>query len=128
MTSEKTLQPVVDSLGEHDGKTALLVVSKKDLDPWSFEKLGGCARSFANGLARDGFKRGATVALFAENSPEWIAAALGIVRAGAVVVPLDVQLGDKTLVHVLQDSGARAVVTTQRRAERLEKLDLKEKP
>src|SRR5205823_860773 len=128
MTSEQTLQSIVDSLGERGEKAALVAVGKKDLHRWSFEKLAACVRAFANGLAGDGFKRGDTVALLAENIPEWIWAALGIIRAGMVVVPLDVQLADKTLVHVLRDSGARAVITTKRRMERLEKLDLKEKP
>src|SRR5436190_6659282 len=128
MTSEQTLQSIVDSLGERGEKAALVAVGKKDLHRWSFEKLAACVRAFANGLAGDGFKRGDTVALLAENSPEWIAAALGIIRAGMVVVPLDVQLGDKTLVHTLQDSDARAIITTKKRVERIKKLDLKEKP
>jgi long-chain acyl-CoA synthetase len=128
VTSERTLQSVVDSLGEHDEKTALVVFGKKDRHLWSFKKLADCARSFAHGLVKDGFKRGDTVALFAENRPEWIAAALGIVRAGMVAVPLDVQLGDKTLLHTLQDSDARAIITIRNRVERMAKLDLKEKP
>src|SRR5438477_8380672 len=128
MSSERTLQSVVDSLGEHGGKMALTVFGKKDRHHWSFQKLAACVRSFANGLVKEGFKRGDTVILFAENSPEWIVTALGIIRAGMVTVPLDVQLGDETLVHTLQDSGARAIITTRKRVERLEKLDLKEKP
>src|SRR5919204_859383 len=128
MVPAQTLQSVVDSLSEHGEKTALFALEKKDQHRWSFRKLADCARSFANGLAGDDFKRGDTVALFAENRPEWIATAVGIIRAGAVAVPLDVQLGDKTLTHILRDSEARAVITTQKRAERIEKLDLKEKP
>jgi long-chain acyl-CoA synthetase len=128
MSSERTLQSVVDSLGEHGDKTALLVFGKKDRHRWSFQKLAACARSFGNGLVRHDFKRGDTVVLFAENSPEWIVTALGIIRAGMVAVPLDVQLGDKTLAHTLQDSDARALITTQKRVERIEKLHLKEKP
>src|SRR5437868_11252715 len=128
MSSERTLQTVVDSLGEHGDKTALLVFGKKDRDRWSFQKLVGCARSFANGLVREDFKRGDTVVLFAENSPEWVVTALGIIRAGMVAVPLDVQLGDETLVHTLQDSDARAIITTRKRVERIKKFDLKEKP
>ena len=128
MTSEQTLQSVIDSLGERGDKTALVVFGKKDRVRWSFKKLTDCARSFANGLAKNDFKRGDTVALFAENRPEWIASAWGIIRAGAIAVPLDVQLGDKTLVHILQDSDARAIITTEKRAERIGKLDPKEKP
>src|SRR5438045_8381424 len=127
MTSERTLQSIVDSLGERGDKTALMVFGKKDRHRWSFEELATRARSFANGLARRDFKRGETVALFAENRPEWIAAVLGSIRAGMVAVPLDVQLGDKTLVHTLQDSNARVIITTKKRVERIEKLDLKEK-
>ena len=122
------MQSVVDSLGERGDKAALLVFDKTDRHRWSFEKLAACARAFANGLVRQDFKQGDNVALFAENSPEWIAAALGIIRAGMVAVPLDIQLGEKTLVHILQDSEARAIITTRKRVEWIEKLDLKEKP
>src|SRR5438477_9733002 len=128
MTSERTLQSVIDSLGERGDKTALVDFDKKDRHCWSFQKLSACARAFANGLVRQDFKRGDTIVLFAENSPEWIAAALGIIRAGMVAVPLDVQLGDETLLHTLQDSDARAIITTRMGAERVDKLDLKEKP
>src|SRR5438270_9134817 len=128
MISEQTLQSVIDSLGEHSDKTALLVFGKKDRHRWSYKEFAECARSFANGLVRHDFKHGDTVALFAENSPEWIAAALGIIRAGMVAVPLDVQLGERTLGHILQDSEARAIITTRKRVEWIERLDLEEKP
>ena len=128
MTSGRTLQSIIGSLGERGDKTALFAFEKKDRDCWSFQKLATCARAFANGLVRQDFKGGNTVALFAENSPEWIASALGIIHAGMVAVPLDVQLDDKTLIHVLQDSDARAIITTQKGMERIGKLDLREKP
>jgi len=128
VTSVPTVQLVVDVLGERAEKTALVALGKKDIQHWSFQKLADCARSFANGLARSEFKLGDSIALLAENRPEWIAAALGIIRAGAVVVPLDIQLGEKTLIHVLRDSEARALITTQRRVGWLEKLDLKQRP
>src|SRR5437762_31707 len=128
MTSGRTLQSIIGSLGERGDETALFAFEKKDRDYWSFLKLATCARAFANGLVRQDFKGGNTVALFAENSPEWIASALGIIHAGMVAVPLDVQLDDKTLIHVLQDSDARAIITTQKGMERIGKLDLREKP
>ncbi|HEX7518416.1 MAG TPA: AMP-binding protein [Chthoniobacterales bacterium] len=128
MTSARTLQSLLDSLREHGERPALLALGKKELQCWSFTKLANAARLFANGLVANGVKRGDSVALFAESRPEWIVAAIGVLRAGAVVVPLDIQFGDETLFHVLEDSAARAIVTTQRRTERIEKLALKEKP
>ena len=127
MNATPTLQSVVDSLGEHGEKIAVLAITKRDLQRWSYRKLGDCARSFANGLVNAGFKPGDSIALFAENRPEWIAAALGVIRAGAVAVPLDIQLGDEDLAHILSDSKACAVITTQRRVARLEALDSRQK-
>ena len=117
-----TLQSLVDSLTEQGDKTALLALTKKGTQRWCYRELGDRARSFATGLKNAGFKRGDSVALFAENRPEWIAAALGVIRLGAVAVPLDVQLADHDLAHVLNDSDARAIITTQQRAKRLATL------
>ena len=128
MSSARTLQSEVNALRKHGEKAALVALGRKEFQCWSFTKLADSARFFANGLAEGGIERGDSVALFAENRPEWIVAAMGILGAGAVVVPLDIQLGDQTLFHVLQDSDARAIITTQRRVERIERLALKEKP
>ena len=117
-----TLQSLVDSLTEQGDKTALLALTKKGTQRWCYRELGDRARSFATGLKNAGFKPGDSVALFAENRPEWIAAALGVIRLGAVAVPLDVQLADHDLAHVLNDSDARAIITTQQRAKRLATL------
>lgn len=118
-----TLQSLVDSLAERGDKTALLTFRKKDAEHWSYRKLAERAHSFAQGLIRTGLGPGDSVVLFAENRPEWIMAALGVIQAGAVVVPVDVQFGDEDLAHILSDSDARAVLTTRRRLPRLEKLD-----
>ena len=80
------------------------------------------ARAFAHRLAREGIRAGDSVVFYAENGPEWIAAALGVLRAGAVVSPIDVQFGDEDLAHILRDSAARAVITTRRRASQIKNL------
>lgn len=119
----QTLQALVDSLGNYSEKTAFLTLTKHDQGRWSFAQLAQRAREFANGFIRTGVRRGDSVVLFAENRPEWIAVALGVIRAGAVVVPLDIQFGDDDLAHILADSEARAVVTTERRRARVQQID-----
>ena len=98
------MQTLLEALAAQGEKTAVGALKKTSRDCWSFRKLGDKTRAFANGLAKAGFKRGDSVALFAENRLEWIAAALGAIRAGAVAVPLDVQLSDDDLAHILDDS------------------------
>ena len=97
----ETLQQIVSSLGEQAEKDALVALERKSSQVWSYRKLADRSLAFANGLAKAGFKPGDNIVLFAENCPEWIACALGMIRARSVVVPLDVQFG---AIHVVQPS------------------------
>lgn len=71
------------------------------------------ARAGAWLLAR-GVGRGDRVALLAENDGAWCAAYLGILRVGAVAVPLDTTYTVAQVTRVLRDSGAVALFTSER--------------
>ncbi len=120
MKTTPTLQSLVDSLGGRGETTALLALTKREQERWSFRELSDRALAFANGLVRAGVRRGESVVLLAENRPEWIAAVLGVIRAGAVAVPVDIQFADDDLAHVLRDSDARAVITMKTRVARVQ--------
>jgi long-chain acyl-CoA synthetase len=117
-----TLQTLVDSVGDFGAKPALFAFAKRERQQWSFRELHDAALRFAAYLTRLGVAAGDHVVLLAENRPEWIAAALGVIRSGVVVVPVDTQVSDADLLHVINDSDARAIITTRRRAERIAKL------
>lgn len=117
-----TVTSVIDSLAERDAKPALIALREEGVLTWSYAELAECVLRLAQGLAgRTG--RGETVAIFATDRPEWIAACLAAMRAGAAVLPLDVQLAEDVLGHVLADSGARLVFTTADKVERLARAD-----
>jgi long-subunit acyl-CoA synthetase (AMP-forming) len=68
---------------------------------WSYRYIiGQQIHSLACGLRRQ-IAIGETVVLLGIDRPEWIIAALAILRAGAVVTPIDVQIANDTLRHVL---------------------------
>jgi long-chain acyl-CoA synthetase len=90
---------------------------------WTYGELAEWVGRLGRGLQGAGVNRGDHVALLAANSREWVAACLAVISVGAVVVPLDAQLGDEGLRHVLEDSGARHVFTTADQAGRLESVD-----
>src|ERR687898_3179053 len=117
------LRTVVDGLGAHGGRPALVMVGEEGVEVWTYGELVGWVRRLADGLHGAGVGRGDRVALLAANSREWVLACLAVISAGAVVVPLDAQLGDEALRHVLEDSGARHVFTTADQAGRLESVD-----
>lgn len=70
----------------------------------------------ANALAALGIERGDRVGIMLPNGLDYPVTWLGVIRLGAVVVPCNTGYGDRDLGFVLQDSGARAVVTDAERA------------
>lgn len=60
------------------------------------------------------------VALFAENSPEWIFAFYGAVRNGSVVVPIDVLSTPKEIAYILNDCRPEIVFTSSSKKNTLE--------
>jgi long-chain acyl-CoA synthetase len=61
----------------------------------------------ARWLHSQGIKRGDRVAVTGKNAPEWTVAYLGILFAGGIVVPIDHQLRNEEIDHLLAASGAR---------------------
>lgn len=114
-----TLDPFYDALEARGERPALIAFTRAGRRQWSYAELARDSSALANGLQAQGVQPGDTVGLFAGDRPEWILAALGVLRAGAVPVPIDVQLGEQALRHVLADSGVQRVFTEQARAEKL---------
>src|ERR671920_756974 len=128
MSELRTLHSFIETLSGRGDRPAVLALHKEEIEYWSYAELADHARRLARGLAERGVERGDHVALQAGNRPEWIAACLGAIWAGAVVVPLDVQMGDAMLAHALWNSDAAYIFTTAEGADRLERLDTKKAP
>lgn len=63
-------------------------------------------------LAGMGLSKGDRVAIYMQNCPHFAISFLGGMRANSVVVPLNPMLVDNELRTLLEDSGAKAVITT----------------
>ena len=78
---------------------------------WSFAELAANARAVGSGLSgRHGVKKGDMVALAMRNSPEWMAAYLGIASIGAIVVPLNGWWTEEEMAFALGHCGAKFVI------------------
>ena len=76
--------------------------------------------ALAAGLKRIGLEPGDRVALVSENRPEWLIADLAVMAAGCITVPTYITNTTRDHAHVLDNSGARAViVSTQKLARNL---------
>ena len=69
------------------------------------------ARSFAGALVASGIEAGDRVAIWAPNSREWVVALLGLLQAGATLVPINTRFKGGEAAEILARSGARALVT-----------------
>jgi len=62
---------------------------------------------------RLGVQRGDRVLLMSQNCPQYVAAYYGIMRAGAVVVPVNAMCTQSEIRYYMQDSGARVAMVAQ---------------
>ncbi len=76
----------------------------------SYDELDARANRVAAGLLAAGVTTGALVALLLERSPEAIIALLGILKAGAVYLPLDPAHPPERLAFTVNDAQAHVVV------------------
>lgn len=112
MQQIETIQALVHDLDSNGARPCLLATHQQGIATWSYAEVADLARRLAGGLQQAGIGPGDYVPVLAKNRPEWIFACLGVLGAGAAVVPLETQIATEALGTVLRDSGARLLFTT----------------
>jgi len=72
-------------------------------------------------LHSKGIRRGDRVAVSGKNAPEWTVAYLGVLFAGATVVPIDYQLKTEEIDLLIKTSGAKILFIDEEKYERYAK-------
>jgi long-chain acyl-CoA synthetase len=93
-----------DSAREVPERTAIVFEGTK----LSYAELNGAASQVANILSLAGIQKGDKVALSCQNVPYFPIVYYGILKAGAVVMPLNVLLKPREIEYHLRDADARA--------------------
>jgi long-chain acyl-CoA synthetase len=97
---------VAQLLREHAARHAAQTVLRSGNRRVSFGELDAASGHVADLLLRDGVRAGDRVALLLPNVPEFAAAYYGVLRTGAVAVPLDPLLTRTEVGGILQDADA----------------------
>ncbi len=97
---------LIDSARRHPRREALRRGSRRV----SYAELDRAGAHVARRLAAQNVGPGDRVALMAPNVPEFVAAYYGILRAGAIAVPLDVDLKGAELRAALADAGPALLI------------------
>jgi acyl-CoA synthetase (AMP-forming)/AMP-acid ligase II len=77
--------------------------------------LDGLIAAVARGLEKRGVRPGDRIGILAENGVEFVASYFGIMRLGAVVVPINYRLPPATIAHIIRDSGVRMMLADRTR-------------
>jgi len=116
--SHPDCSPVVDTIPDlirfrarWSGTSPALVDGERTLD---YEQVYADAQRTAAALAGLGVGRGDRVAIMLPRGADALACLLGSQLLGAVAVPINERLRSRQVQHVLDDSGARMLVTDQR--------------
>ena len=98
-----------DSARRYADKDAFIFMDKA----FTYAQINGAANQIANGLRNTGIQPGDKVALSCFNLPYFPMIYFGILKAGAVIVPLSVLLKKDEIAYHLQDSDAKAYLCFQ---------------
>src|SRR5579864_8366875 len=79
------------------------------LESCTYGELHHWAEAIGRWITEGNLPSGSRLAILADNHPRWVAAYLGIIASGCVVVPLDTALHDDQVTKLLKDAGASAV-------------------
>jgi long-chain acyl-CoA synthetase len=90
-----------DASVKYGPSTALTIALGVRQRPWSYSRLWDLSGRVSTVLAEHGLSKGDRAIIWAPNSPEWVAAFFGCLRAGVVVVPLDVRSAPDFVARVM---------------------------
>lgn len=77
----------------------------------TYQELDQSASRVANGLKALGIQKGDRVAIMLPNIPEFAYSFFGVQKLGATAVPFNTTYKGREITHILNDSGARAIIT-----------------
>lgn len=92
----------------YPGKPALISTAAR----LSYRELDEAANRLANALRALGCATGDRVALLMQNCHQYEIAEFGILKAGAVVVPVNFRLSPREIAFIVNHSGSNTVITT----------------
>ncbi len=99
---------------QHQSLPAIEMLHRDGLDTVTWGELRQWVERTAAWLLARSVQPGERCAVLAENSARWCAAFWGVLRAGAVVVPLDTNYKPKQIARLLADSGAELLFVSPR--------------
>ncbi len=105
-----TVPTLVEDTAARHATTEALVDGEVRL---TFAELAPEVDRYARGFMAAGVQAGDRVGIWAPNCAEWMLAALGVLRTGGVIVPLNTRFKGGEAAYILRNAGATLLVTVR---------------
>ena len=104
----KKIAPILfqEVVTSHPDKTAFIF----DGQSWSYQQVEDYSNRVANFFKAAGYKKGDVVAVFAENSPEYVAVWLGLAKIGVISSLINSNLRQESLIHCITVVAVKSLV------------------
>ncbi len=96
-----------DSAAQHPDRTCVIFFGRR----FTYRQIQEMADRFAAGVYALGIRKGDRVGLLLPNSPQYLIAYYGLLKAGAIIVPLNPLYTERELIFHLTDSDTATLVT-----------------
>jgi long-chain acyl-CoA synthetase len=108
----ETLLDLVDDAVARFGDRPALAIRREDgtTDAWTYRELDRHARAAAFRLRALGLEPGDRLLTWSPSAPELPATYLGAMRAGLVLVPLDLRMSSEAIAGIVRSSGAKRLI------------------
>lgn len=128
----ETIVALVDEMAErHDLSVALQRLETDGLTRMTFRELGNASNAVAARLAALGIVKGDKVLISGQNHPAWPVAYFGILKAGAIAVPVDSTMDAMPFCNVVRTSEAKVAlwdVEVEKKAGRVARAEFPQLP
>ena len=101
------------TVARHGSRDALLIKPAFRYLRWSYEQLWEDSGRVASLLQSRGLKKGDQAILWGPNCPQWVVAFFGAIRAGVVLVPLDLRSAPDYVARVISRTEPRLAFTSR---------------
>jgi acyl-CoA synthetase (AMP-forming)/AMP-acid ligase II len=104
----RTIARLIETAAELHGDAVAIIDGAQQI---TYAQLYQRSRCFGSALVAGGVQPGDRVAIWAPNGAEWIIAYLGLIQAGATLVPLNTRFKGAEAAEILGRSRARVLIT-----------------
>lgn len=115
------LAQLIEKTGKSANKTAVLFENKK----FDFDYFKNNSDKFAQALIALGISRGERVGILLRNCPEFVISVFGIIKAGAIAVPLNFMFTEEELKPIIEDAGIKVIISCKEYFDILQRLRLR---